>query len=52
MTIVRIGTTKKYSDGWTAAFAGKKSAKTTAAKNTGKTSSKKPKPSAKKKSKK
>lgn len=26
MTIIRLGTTKKYSDGWSAAFGGKKSA--------------------------
>ena len=31
MTIVRVGTNKQYSEGWEAAFAGKKAAKKKAA---------------------
>lgn len=46
MTIVRVGATKKYSDGWDAAFGGKKKSgaakpKKTAAKKATKTSAKK-----------
>jgi hypothetical protein len=32
VTIVRVGTNQKYSDGWEKAFGGKKSAKATASK--------------------
>ena len=50
MTIVRVGTNQKYSDGWEKAFSGKKSAKTAAAKGKGKkASAKKPAKKAKKK---
>jgi hypothetical protein len=57
VTIIRVGTTQKYSDGWTSAFGGKKKAasngtatKKTAAK-VAKTSAKKSKPAPKKKAK-
>lgn len=41
MTIVRVGATKKYSEGWESAFSkGKKSAKATASKSAGKKSAK------------
>ena len=33
MTIVRVGTTKKYSEGWEGAFGGKKSAARAAGKS-------------------
>lgn len=53
MSIVRVGSTKKYSDGWESAFSGKgkkKTAKKTAAKKpAAKKSSAKKKASAKKK---
>ena len=53
VTIVRVGATPEYSDGWDSAFSGKKTKKTTAAK-TAKKKSSKPKAAkkAKKKSKK
>jgi len=55
VTIIRVGTTQKYSDGWTSAFGGKKKAasngaasKTMAAKG-GKAPAKKSKPAPKNK---
>jgi hypothetical protein len=49
VTIVRVGTNQKYSDGWEAAFSGKKS-KSTAGKAKGKkASAKKPAKKSKKK---
>ena len=51
MTIVRVGTNQKYSDGWETAFAGKKSGKAAGKKAGGKKASAK-KPSAKKPAKK
>ncbi len=48
MSIIRVGATKKYSDGWEAAFAkGKKKGATTAKKSAAKQAA--PKKSAKKK---
>jgi hypothetical protein len=53
VTIVRVGTNKKFSEGWDAAFAGKKAKKATSGKPVAKKAeSKKAKKSAKKKSKK
>jgi len=48
VTIVRVGTNKKFSEGWDAAFGGKKAQKKTATKGAKKTAA----PSAKKKAKK
>jgi hypothetical protein len=41
VTILRVGTNQKYSDGWEAAFGGKKPAKATAKKKAAKKSPKK-----------
>ena len=50
MTIVRVGTNQKYSDGWETAFSKKKSAKTAGGKAKGKkASAKKPAKKSKKK---
>jgi hypothetical protein len=50
VTIIRIGTTKKYSDGWAAAFGGKKKSGSngSATKSAGKSSGKKRTPMASK----
>jgi hypothetical protein len=49
VTIVRVGTNQKYSDGWEAAFAGKKSAKAAAGKASKKAAARKPAKKSKKK---
>ena len=49
MTIVRVGTNQKYSDGWEKAFGGKKSAKAAAGKASKKAAARKPAKKSKKK---